>query len=61
VGKKPKILGTHILMIFTEETGTGPGYKAKNRLYVRSVGTKQIFLFLCSQNKKNVPAGKLTL
>lgn len=46
-----KTLGTQIRVTFTEETGTGPDHKARNRLHVKSVGTEQIFLFHCSQNK----------
>lgn len=54
-------LGTQILVTFTEETGTDPGHKARNRLSVRSAGTEQIFLFPHSQNKQKVPAGELAV
>lgn len=48
-------------MTFTEERGTGPDHKARNRQYVRSAGTEQIVLFHCSPNKEKVPAQKLAL
>lgn len=45
-------------MTFTQEIGGGLSHKARNRLYVRSAGNKQIFIFHCSQNKKKSPVKK---
>lgn len=61
VRKINKTLGIQILMIFTEEIRTGLGHRTRNRPYVRSAATEQIFPFHCSQKKEKCPCQEITL